>query len=33
VHYITHTGVALELELVGIGKVSENSGLNAEPSP
>lgn len=33
VHYITHTGVALELELFGIGRVSENSGLNEEPAP
>jgi hypothetical protein len=33
VHYATHTGVALELELFGIGKVSNNSKLNAPPSP
>lgn len=29
VYYMTHTGVALELELFGVGKVSTNSSLNA----
>jgi lipid-binding SYLF domain-containing protein len=28
VHYATHTGVALELELVGLGKVSNDKKLN-----
>jgi hypothetical protein len=28
VHYVTHTGVALELELIGIGKVTNNRKLN-----
>jgi hypothetical protein len=28
VHYATHTGVAIELELIGIGKVSNNRKLN-----
>jgi lipid-binding SYLF domain-containing protein len=32
-YYITHTGVALELELIGIGKVSNNSKLNRPASP
>jgi hypothetical protein len=31
-HYLTHTGVALELELIGLGKVSNNSELN-RPAP
>ncbi|MEQ1892166.1 MAG: hypothetical protein ABL998_06460 [Planctomycetota bacterium] len=28
VHYVTHTGVALELELIGFGKVSNDRELN-----
>jgi lipid-binding SYLF domain-containing protein len=32
-HYVTHTGVALELELFGVGKVSEDKKLNRAASP
>jgi lipid-binding SYLF domain-containing protein len=32
-YYTTHTGVALELELFGIGKVSNNRDLNREAKP
>ena len=28
VHYVTHTGIALELELIGLGKVWRNPRLN-----
>jgi hypothetical protein len=31
-HYLTHTGVALELELIGLGLVSRDSDLSPEPS-
>ena len=31
-HYFTHTGVALELELIGFGKLSLNSELNDLPA-
>jgi hypothetical protein len=33
VHYVTHTGVALELELIGGGKVYRNSDLNKAAAP
>lgn len=33
VYYVTHTGVALELELIGIGKVSNAKKLNRSPAP
>ncbi len=33
VHYFTHTGFALELELIGAGKVSPNSKLNEAVAP
>lgn len=33
VHYLTHTGVALELELIGFGHVSSNSELNRAATP
>ena len=32
-HYVTHTGVALELELIGVGRVSNDSELNRADSP
>jgi hypothetical protein len=32
-YYTTHTGVAIELELIGIGKVSNSKKLNAESAP
>jgi len=32
-YYTTHTGVALELELFGIGKISNNKSLNRATSP
>jgi len=31
--YMTHTGVALELEVVGIGRVMRNSGLDEAAAP
>ena len=33
VHYFTHTGVALEIELIGVGKVSPQAELNKAASP
>lgn len=32
-HYVTHTGVALELELFGVGRVSNNRKLNRSLAP
>lgn len=33
VYYTTHDGVALELELFGVGKVGNNKELNQKPQP
>lgn len=33
VAYTTHTGVAVEIELIGIGKVSNKKKLNQSPAP
>jgi hypothetical protein len=33
VYYTTHTGVALELEIIGLGKITNNDKLNKPASP